>query len=358
MAGSLDRAYCLPLSMLLTLLSLLSCKSILAEQNALTRLGGRFDDDNDRKLILQESLVQQVNTDLRASWKAGFNPRFLNHTVQDVKRLCGSLKAELIELDPLVQKRSYSKDVVLPVNFDAREAWAGCPSLKTILDQGHCGSCWAFGAVEALTDRFCILASENVTLSENDLLACCGFECGYGCEGGYPLRAWQYFRHSGVVTAKCDPYFDQKGCQHPGCDPLLPTPNCTKECVNNQLWGESKHYSVSSYAIAPNVHDIMAEVFTNGPVEVAFSVFEDFAHYKSGVYRHLYGNYLGGHAVKLVGWGTTEDGLDYWIIANSWNRSWGEDGFFKILRGVNECGIEGEAVAGIPFNRYARHSAE
>lgn len=40
---------------------------------------------------------------------------------------------------------------------------------------------------------------------------------------------------------------------------------------------------------------------------------QDFAHYKSGVYQHLYGGYMGGHAVKLIGWGTTDDGVDYWV---------------------------------------------
>jgi len=40
---------------------------------------------------------------------------------------------------------------------------------------------------------------------------------------------------------------------------------------------------------------------------------QDFAHYKTGVYKHLYGGYMGGHAVKLIGWGTTDDGVDYWV---------------------------------------------
>lgn len=40
---------------------------------------------------------------------------------------------------------------------------------------------------------------------------------------------------------------------------------------------------------------------------------QDFAHYKTGVYKHVYGRYIGGHAVKLIGWGTTDDGVDYWV---------------------------------------------
>lgn len=59
------------------------------------------------------------------------------------------------------------------------------------------------------------------------------------------------------------------------------------------------------------------------------------------------GSYMGGHAVKIIGWGTDEDsGEDFWLVANSWNPSWGEGGLFRILRGVNECGIEGQIVAG------------
>lgn len=40
---------------------------------------------------------------------------------------------------------------------------------------------------------------------------------------------------------------------------------------------------------------------------------QDFAHYKTGVYKHLFGGFMGGHAVKLIGWGTTDDGVDYWV---------------------------------------------
>jgi len=93
----------------------------------------------------------------------------------------------------------------------------------------------------------------------------------------------------------------------------------------------------------------MAEIFQNGPVETAFTVYADFVTYKSGVYRHTTGGALGGHAVKIVGWGA-EGGDNYWKIANSWNPTWGDQGYFKILRGVNECGIESQISAGLPEN--------
>ena len=65
----------------------------------------------------------------------------------------------------------------------------------------------------------------------------------------------------------------------------------------------------------------------------------------SGVYEHKSGSMLGGHAIKLLGWGT-ENGVDYWLVANSWNPDWGDNGFFKIRRGTDECGIESNVVAG------------
>lgn len=74
---------------------------------------------------------------------------------------------------------------------------------------------------------------------------------------------------------QCFPYFDEIGCAHPGCVPSYPTPECERKCkVKNQLWAESKHYSASTYRISSNQHDIMAEVYTNGPVEVSFTVYE------------------------------------------------------------------------------------
>jgi cathepsin B len=85
-----------------------------------------------------------------------------------------------------------------------------------------------------------------------------------------------------------------------------------------------------------NPADIQNELFANGPVETAFTVYEDFYHYKSGVYVHKTGGVVGGHAVKIIGYGH-EDGMDYWLIANSWGGSWGMEGYFKIEQG--DCGI-------------------
>jgi len=89
------------------------------------------------------------------------------------------------------------------------------------------------------------------------------------------------------------------------------------------------------------------EIYNNGPIEVAFSVYRDFMTYKTGVYQHKTGGLLGGHAVKAIGWGVS-NGTPYWIIANSWGSSWGQNGIFWIKRGSNECGIESNVITGTP----------
>ncbi|OTF79247.1 hypothetical protein BLA29_014489 [Euroglyphus maynei] len=92
---------------------------------------------------------------------------------------------------------------------------------------------------------------------------------------------------------------------------------------------------------------IQHEIMTNGPVEAAFIVYSDFVNYKSGVYKRHSNQAMGGHAIKILGWGV-ENGTPYWLCANSWNSDWGDEGFFKIYRGDDECGIESSIVAGMP----------
>jgi cathepsin B len=99
--------------------------------------------------------------------------------------------------------------------------------------------------------------------------------------------------------------------------------------------------------VPSNEEAIKTEIFNHGPVEAAFTVYEDFVTYKSGVYSHVTGSELGGHAIRILGWGVEND-TPYWIVVNSWNEDWGDKGTFKIKRGVDECGIEDSVVAGIP----------
>jgi len=290
--------------------------------------------------IIKQDHIDFVNSQ-KSSWTAGRNPRLEGLSVADFKTMLGSKHTPPRFKLPIKEIHA-TED--LPENFDARAQWPACPSIASIHDQGHCGNCWSWGATESLADRFCIQGKVNVTLSAQDLTSC---DTGSdGCQGGWPNQAWQYLVKTGAVTESCYP--NAMGtCQHPGCSEL-PTPKCNKTCADGSPFANSKHFAASAYSISNNIEHIATEIYTHGPVEVTFDVYEDFATYTSGVYAHKTGKYLGGHAVKAIGWGVDKaSGLKYWLVANSWNQSWGMNGFFMIARGTNECGIEADVNAGL-----------
>ena len=189
----------------------------------------------------------------------------------------------------------------MPENFDPREKWPECPTIREIRDQGGCGSCWAFGAVTAMSDRICIHSKgeKHVHVSSENLLSCC-YSCGFGCNGGFPGAAWSFWSRKGLVSGGqfgtkqgCQPY-EIEPCEHHvngtrgPCKEGGRTPKCHRTCENAEFkvpYEKDKSYGQKSYSIKRDVNQIQMELMTNGPVEAAFTVFEDFPNYKSGVYQ-------------------------------------------------------------------------
>lgn len=309
------------------------------------------------RLINDVEMINDINN-MNTTWEAGHNERFVDMTLQNAQKLLGSIQTP--ELSRLPFKEITPRND-LPENFDLRVQWPQCESIKEIRDQSTCGSCWAFGAAEAMSDRICVASQGKLQtrISTENLLSCCT-SCGFGCNGGFPSAAWKYWKNNGLPTGGL--YNDTNTCQpyvFPPCDHHVsgkygpcsskdfPTPKCVKTCVNGAKYTDDLWYAESAYSVRSNELEIMTELYEHGSVEAAFSVYEDFLNYKSGVYQHVKGRELGGHAIKLIGWGV-ENGTKYWLAVNSWNDGWGDNGTFKILRGKNHLGIEAEVVAGIP----------
>jgi len=297
---------------------------------------------------INHELISKVNSKSGNSWTAGENKFLEDKSLAQVKKLLG-WKPNPASKDKFEKSKVYPQMVgALPTNYDASTQYPNCPTIGTIYNQAECGSCWAFGCVESASDRMCIQtgAKDTMVLSFMDLV-CCGPDDG--CEGGDPYDAYQYAVSPGLVTATCDPY------TIPTCPPaqqpclnFQPTPACVQQCNDTENWDDSIHAFANSYGVDSNATAIQVEIITNGPVEACFSVYEDFVTYKSGVYQYENGDYLGGHCIKILGWGVdTESGLPYWLCNNSWTTYWGDDGQFMILRGEDECGIEDSVVAGM-----------
>jgi len=309
---------------------------------------------------LGDERITLLNKLPNMTWVAGRN--FAGQNIEDAIKLLGALKTpeHIKARTPVMKHKVHLMDI--PDEFDARTNWPNCPSISDIRDQGECGSCWAFGAAEAMSDRLCIHSGGSVlvNISANALLSCCS-GCGFGCNGGFPLSAWSYFVSNGLVTggqhgseSGCQPY-TFRHCEHhvdgpyPKCTGEGPTPPCTDKCRAGygKSYEEDLYFGKSYYNVEYDPAQIQAELMKNGPVEAAFTVYSDFLLYKSGVYQHVHGSELGGHAIRILGWGV-DSGTPYWLVANSWNPTWGDQGYFKILRGHDHCGIEDGVVGGIP----------
>jgi len=247
----------------------------------------------------------------------------------------------------VTMKKSSSNN--LPETFDWRRQHGAC--IHPVLNQGQCGSCWAFAATEVLSDRFCLATngSINVVLSPGDLLAC--EKLNLGCTmGSLPEWAFSYLKNNGVVSESCVPYVSGNGktqkCTHGKCSAVSNKNNN----ITQRYYAESYKHCGSTISPTSHVNEIMQCIMEGGPVDVTFNVYTDFQQYTSGIYTHKSGKFEGLHSVKMIGWGhDDETGYDYWIVQNSWGQHWGSlNGFFKIRRGTNECGIERLVYAATP----------
>lgn len=190
-----------------------------------------------------------------------------------------------------------------PTEYDFEKEFAKCK--QEVRDQARCGSCWAFGAAEAFEDRICRASSNTVRLSTQDMVSCEYDQ--YACDGGYLDRAWNYLAKTGIVTEECFPYSSFGG----------EVESCPSTCTGV---GEFRKYKVKNNKQICSFLDkktdcqnkIKEELANNGPLEVAFTVYQDFMSYKSGVYKHTSGSQLGGHAIKLVAYGVDPVDGPYW----------------------------------------------
>jgi cathepsin B len=272
--------------------------------------------------FITEDMIHTINA--QGLWKAS-SDFTKGKTPQELSRLLGTTVTP--SEHPEKQWGNLREFMQIPESFDSRTQWPKC--IHPIRDQGNCGSCWAFGATEALSDRFCIQKGIDVVLSPQWLL-----DCDYtdaGCDGGTLDRVWQYLNFLGVPADSCDPYTAGTTGQ---------ADFCTDVCSDN---ASPTLYYADAVASFKSEDSIQMAIMQGGPVEAAFTVYQDFFSYKSGIYVHKTGDVVGGHAVKIVGWGVQNE-VKYWVVANSWGTSWGEEGYFNIAFG--ECGIESGVVAG------------
>nr|CAC18646.1 cathepsin B-like protease 1 [Giardia intestinalis] len=273
---------------------------------------------------------------LNPPWKAGMPKRFENVTEDEFRSMLirpDRLRARSGSLPPISITEVQELVDPIPPQFDFRDEYPQC--VKPALDQGSCGECWAFSAIGVFGDRRCAMGidKEAVSYSQQHLISC-SLE-NFGCDGGDFQPTWSFLTFTGATTAECVKYVDY------GHTVASPCPAVCDDGSPIQLYKAHGYGQVSK-----SVPAIMGMLVAGGPLQTMIVVYADLSYYESGVYKHTYGTInLGFHALEIVGYGTTDDGTDYWIIKNSWGPDWGENGYFRIVRGVNECRIEDEIYA-------------
>lgn len=232
----------------------------------------------------------------------------------EIKKMMGLQQAPPVDVEFVAPQTSIQE--TLPVSLDWRNK-DGRNWVSPILNQGSCGSCVAFAAVGVLETQLNIsslLPNMNIRLSPAHLFSCGGGACNYGW---MPESAARQLMRSGVTDEACMPYTSGATGQDVAC-------NSACADVSQRTYKISNYTSPTSYM--KNV-DAVKRALQKGPLMTSLSVYADFMSYAGGVYKHTTGEYLGGHAISIIGY---DDATQSFIIRNSWGEDWGEGGFGRV----------------------------
>lgn len=218
----------------------------------------------------------------------------------------------------------------IPTSFD----WRTKGVVSPVQNQGGCGSCWAFSTAAVLESAWAVKTGNLTKLSEQEIVDCshaCISEdnqqvCNSGCNGGWPWAALaDIITWGGLMTEAEYPYKGVDG-------------TCTRS--QSQTIEPPTNYTCLSGPNSANETDMAAFLVANGPLSISMD---------AGLLQFYFGGVIHprlddcskthlDHAILMVGYGV-EGTDDYWIIRNSWGESWGEKGYFRIVRGKGACGL-------------------
>ena len=215
-------------------------------------------------------------------------------------------------------KTSVAKNVksTAPSSHD----WRDEGIIGDVKDQGSCGSCWAFASVGSVESAWARAGNSMEVLSEQELV-----DCGDGdCNGGWVDRAYDTMLNKGGLMSEADyPYTAQNGwtCKY-------------DESKSKASISDYKRV----YGGVADPESLADSVYENGPHAIYLYANSNFQHYSSGIFSDpSCSKFSYNHAVINVGYDKEEK---YWIVRNSWDDSWGEDGYIRIEMGTNTCNCE------------------
>jgi cathepsin L len=212
----------------------------------------------------------------------------------------------------------------IPVDYAPSWDWRTKGVVQFVKNQGRCGSCWAFSAIQGSESSIAIATGKLLILSEKDLVDCVGDGCR-GCKGGEMRTAYKWVKRvqKGKYALEVDyPYYPRTGA-----------------CLFNQSKGVGSITDIKDI-VPGNEDDLATKVQKYGPAAVGIDASQwSFQAYRGGIYDEPHCNVQNlDHGVGCIGWGA-EGVKKYWIIKNSWGKHWGEKGFMRMIWKGNQCGI-------------------
>jgi hypothetical protein len=256
------------------------------------------------------------------TYKLGLN-RFADLTNEEYRSMHLGTKIDSKKRPSSVKSHRYAavEGDSLPDSVDWREKGA----VAAVKDQGSCGSCWAFSTVAAVEGVNQIATGSMIPLSEQELVDCDN-TYNEGCNGGLMDYAFEFIiKNGGIDTEEDYPYTAKDG-------------KCDSTRKN------AKVVTIDGYEDVPvNDEKSLMKAVANQPIAVAIEAGgRAFQLYESGIFTGACGTAL-DHGVAAVGYGT-ENGVDYWIVRNSWGAEWGEKGYLRMERNLKsaatgKCGI-------------------
>jgi C1A family cysteine protease len=215
------------------------------------------------------------------------------------------------------------------VKLDDAVDWVAKGAVTPVKNQGRCGSCWAFSTTGSTEGAYQIASGKLVSLSEQDLVSC-DHNGDMGCQGGLMDHAFEWIAQNGIAAEADYPYTSGTGTAA-ACD-------ATKSA--KPVVTMTGHKDVPQ-----GDENALQSAVAMGPVSIAIEADKSvFQLYKSGVLDNPACGTKLDHGVLVVGYGTdTTVSKDYWKVKNSWGETWGEQGYIRMVRGKNQCGIADSA---------------
>merc|ERR1719230_67649 len=268
---------------------------------------------------LTHNFIERVNSAGR-SWTAGHN-QFSDWHRDEYLSILGYIPHN----EPEMYARTYHNTENLADSVN----WVTAGAVTPVKDQGQCGSCWSFSTTGAMEGAHYIASGELLSFSEQQLVDCStGILGNHGCNGGNPVLAYRYYKKNAAELESVYPYTSGTGDDSTDC--LYDAASTTS--VN-----------VSTYAqVAQDDKDQMKAALMQQPLAVLVEADKMvFQTYKTGVLDSDKCGTKLDHAVLAVGYGT-EDGQDYWLVKNSWNTTWGDQGYIKLAMNdtTGTCGVQ------------------